>query len=576
MYYPARIMDMLDDEPKLLEIQFGELDAADLRMSVPIESVRTRLQISEECLITYEGRPTRGVVIGTVDDKESGGYAVEILLHDELLQLEMSPQYIQRLWDHGEILRYGVRMSTEAKFLREVETKKTTTEPFMLQHEEKIRAHSESDAKILHTVPSLDPANVYATRVYFKNSAGWSEASPELQFSIGVASLPDAPLIPEPHSVSSESITLRISGVAKASRRLSVQVQKVQEKGQNARKRDWKSAAEIDLEGADSEELTLVKLSDLAPATMYAVRARTGNAVGWSNFSKQQWITTDQAAPSPPANFRVKTLGVFGTRTMKGDLCLLWDPPENRHGSHVDSYSVEFRANRQGDFQGLQKAASSLHAVRVPPSIFMPGSLFEFRVRAHSSAGMSKYASLELETVAQKPPAPIPPFLAQKPTVKTVSLSWNPSTFPCSDAVLSWTVRLKSVANEDIVLEKSHSAHPSKKKNKKKKKKMTKNVHNKPLVTFRNLDQGTSWKASLRATTSAGDGAWSDEIIVATVEARILPQVPGAPFLVDRGEEHLTLAWEPNDDAHQADHSRIYILEMATGGKGNGKFTILN
>ena len=269
----------------------------------------------------------------------------------------------------------------------------------------------------------------------------------------------------------------------------------------------------------------------------------------------------------------MKTLGVFGTRTMKGDLCLLWDPPENRHGSHVDSYSVEFRANRQGDFQGLQKAASSLHAVRVPPSIFMPGSLFEFRVRAHSSAGMSKYASLELETVAQKPPAPIPPFLAQKPTEKTVSLSWNPSTFPCSDAVLSWTVRLKSVANEDIVLEKSHSAHPSKKKNKKKKKKMTKNVHNKPLVTFRNLDQGTSWKASLRATTSAGDGAWSDEIIVATVEARILPQVPGAPFLVDRGEEHLTLAWEPNDDAHQADHSRIYILEMATGGKGNGKFT---
>ena len=194
MYYPARIMDMLDDEPKLLEIQFGELDAADLRMSVPIESVRTRLQISEECLITYEGRPTRGVVIGTVDDKESGGYAVEILLHDELLQLEMSPQYIQRLWDHGEILRYGVRMNTEAIFLREVETKKTTTEPFMLQHEEKIRAHSESDAKILHTVPSLDPANVYATRVYFKNSAGWSEASPELQFSIGAASLPDAPL----------------------------------------------------------------------------------------------------------------------------------------------------------------------------------------------------------------------------------------------------------------------------------------------------------------------------------------------------------------------------------------------
>ena len=67
----------------LLEIQFGELDAADLRMSVPIESVRTRRQISEECLITYEGRPTRGVVIGTVDDKESGGYAVEILLHDD-------------------------------------------------------------------------------------------------------------------------------------------------------------------------------------------------------------------------------------------------------------------------------------------------------------------------------------------------------------------------------------------------------------------------------------------------------------------------------------------------------------
>ncbi|XP_054283686.1 fibronectin type-III domain-containing protein 3a isoform X2 [Macrosteles quadrilineatus] len=268
--------------------------------------------------------------------------------------------------------------------------------------------------------------------------------------------------------------------------------------------------------------------TDLRRHTNYKFRLRAQNEEGSSQWSEEVSYRTLPGRPAPPTRPYVK--GRVHAHSFK----VKWEPPNDRGGTDITSYSVQLKKN--GEFVAVYAGPDTECVV----DRLSPGTAYEVRVCCESAGGTSDYSdSLVVATEATCPGQCAPPRLHGKPRPYSVSLKWNYPEVDGGAPVSECEIMVRTPNVEDRIAYRGKDTE----------------------CTVTSLSPGHSYAFLLRANNRVGAGAWSEPLEVCSGNAP--PDAPGAPTCVARSGGVVACSW----DEPRANGAPItdYRLEMGHG-----------
>ena len=266
-----------------------------------------------------------------------------------------------------------------------------------------------------HTVTSLTTGNSYGFRYKARNAYGWGEYSEAA--TLLVATEPATPSF-APTFTSSTDTELTIG----------LSVDAVENNGSvilefSLEVSDGLDAfAVVDSYDAVSSSHTLTVGTDgLVTGTVYNLRYRARNALGWGNYSP---ILLSAALIGPPAQPSLPTrLDVASDETQ---LAVVWDPvaDEAAPGGVITGYRLYMAEGSSGQFALVYDGTGF-------PTIFLrvitdltTGSLYRFKVSAFNLNGEGPLSD-EMQTRACQAPAQMDAPLRVDSTMVSLTLQWE-------------------------------------------------------------------------------------------------------------------------------------------------------
>ena len=275
-------------------------------------------------------------------------------------------------------------------------------------------------------------------------------------------------------------------------------------------------------------------ITGLSPNTAYEVQVRAANSVGDGQWSPSGTATTEAVAP--PGAPGVPT---FSART-HNSFTAAWSAPTVTGGAAVTSYTLRYRTGG-GTWTTVTGIATRSQRV----TGLTVGATYEVQVAARNTGGLGDYSgsgTVVLQDVPSTPNAPTGVSRTETGGATTRRIVWS-WTAPASDlTITSYDFRWRRFGTNTWTT--------------------ISNLTNRTR-TITGLLVGTNYQAQVRATSTAGDSAWSASGTVATSSV-IVPAAPNAPTTQANSRTEIAVAWTaPTNNGGQAPTS--YDLQYRTG-----------
>jgi len=198
-----------------------------------------------------------------------------------------------------------------------------------------------------------------------------------------------------------------------------------------------------------------------------------------------------------------------------GRVSLSWTAPANTGSSAITDYVIQYSSNGGSNWLPFSDAASS--ATTVVVTGLTNGTAYIFRVAAVNAAGTGEWSAPSASVTPLALPLASAPSLAGTRGDGSVTLTWTPP-FNGGSPISGY------------VIERTVNGVPT-----------TQTVGNVTTATLSGLGNGTPHDFRVAAVTAAGQGAWSNTVVLTPLAA------PGTPtgLAAEVGDGSVTLSWTP-------------------------------
>jgi len=266
------------------------------------------------------------------------------------------------------------------------------------------------------------------------------------------------------------------------------------------------------------DKRTFYTLSGLTNGTEYQVAVAAINSQGTGAWS-------DAVSTTPSAGEPAQVDGIVATAG-NASISLAWNEPNN-FGAAITTYTVQWKSGSQAYASGRQaKPTTNSGSI----ASLTNGTEYTIRIRATNSVGDGAWSE-EVTATPVAPPAAVPDKvgLVAGVVASATSITWSWSA-PSNNgaAISSYDVRVRETGGSWPT---SGFGEPATNE-----------------YTSTSLTTGTAYEASVRATNSEGDGAWSD------ASAAVTPQATPAAAVITatQGNKLVSIAWTAPDNGGSA------------------------
>ena len=272
-------------------------------------------------------------------------------------------------------------------------------------------------------------------------------------------------------------------------------------------------------------------ITSLTNGQSYQVQVQAKNSAGsgpWSDAA----TATPQPSVSVPGQPDAPTLTAGNTQ-----IEVEWTAPAN-NGAAITDYDVEYRQGSSGNYTDWPHSGTTLNTTITG---LTNDQSYEVRVRASNSAGAGPWSDAATATPTASPSAPDKPVVTLTPGNAEIEVEW---TAPANNgaAITDYDVQYRQGTSGGWT-DKPHTGTTR-------------------STTIESLTNGQSYQVQVRATNSAGPGAWSDAV---TATPRTVPGKPAVTLTA--GDTQITANW-PEPDTNGAAITD-YDVEYRQGTSGN-------
>ncbi len=246
----------------------------------------------------------------------------------------------------------------------------------------------------------------------------------------------------------------------------------------------------------------------LTPGTTYTYVIRAVNAEGEGQWSTDASAQTASTAPAAVSDLAAAVDATYGAT----EIDLTWTAP-NPHGEDIRGYELQRKAG-SGSYANVSTTIGA-SATSYSDTGLAPSTAYTYQIRAVNSEGEAGWSNEESATTqASQAPSRITDLSATSQTSHEVELTWSAPASIGGAAITGYTLQRKvgSGSYEDIATSTIEAGDTS--------------------YSDTGLTPEVTYTYRIRASSSVGDGAWSNEASALTVRA----ERPSVPFDV-RGEQ---------------------------------------
>ncbi len=276
-------------------------------------------------------------------------------------------------------------------------------------------------------------------------------------------------------------------------------------------------------------------ITGLTNGQSYQVQVQAKNSAGSGPWSASA-TATPQPSVSAPGQPDAPTLTAGNTQ-----IEVEWTAPAN-NGAAITDYDVEYRQGTSGNYTDWPHTGTTLNTTITG---LTNGQSYQVRVRATNSAGSGPWSDAATATPTASPSAPDKPVVTLTPGNVEIEVEW---TEPANNgaAITDYDVQYRQ-GNSGGWTDKPHTGTTR-------------------STTIDSLTNGQSYQVRVRATNSAGSGAWSDAATATpTASPRTVPVKPAVTLTA--GNTQITANW-PEPDTNGAAITD-YDVEYRQGTSGN-------
>ena len=272
-------------------------------------------------------------------------------------------------------------------------------------------------------------------------------------------------------------------------------------------------------------------ITSLTNGQLYQVQVQAKNSAGsgpWSDVA----TATPQPSVSVPDKPDAPTLTAGNTQ-----IEVEWTAPAN-NGAAITDYDVEYRQGTSGNYTDWPHTGTTLNTTITG---LTNDQAYQVRVRATNSAGSGPWSDPATATPTTSPSAPDKPVVTLTPGNAEIEVEW---TEPDNNgaAITDYDVQYRQ-GNSGGWTDKPHTGTTR-------------------STTIESLTNGQSYQVQVRATNSAGTGAWSD---AATATPRTVPGKPDVTLTAGNNQIEVEWTAPANNGAAITD----YDVEYRQGTSGN-------
>lgn len=253
----------------------------------------------------------------------------------------------------------------------------------------------------------------------------------------------------------------------------------------------------------------------LSPSTRYYYRVKAANSAGDSNYSNIADATTFSAPASPPsAPSSLATIVISSTQ-----IDLSW----NDNSSNEDDFKLE-RSTDGNTFAPLVTLGANV--TNYNDTGLLPSTQYWYRVKAHNSAGDSNYSNVAFATTQAAPvipPAAPTGLIATAASSSVINLIWTDNS---NNEIEFWIER--SINNNVNFVQIATVAAG--------------------VSSYSNigLTANTTYFYRVRASNTAGQSGFSNEVNATTQAASPIPTAPSGLVVTGTTQTTVSLAWTDN------------------------------
>ncbi|KFM66966.1 Phosphotidylinositol phosphatase PTPRQ, partial [Stegodyphus mimosarum] len=247
-------------------------------------------------------------------------------------------------------------------------------------------------------------------------------------------------------------------------------------------------------------------IKHLVPYSNYSVQVQALTKAGAGKWSESNTFRTAEGVPSAPQNLKISDI----TNT---SIHIEWDEPQSPAGD-ILNYTVEWTNVENGNIDRSNASESPYHIKQL-----VPYSNYSVRVQAVTKAGPGNWSEIKTFRTAEGVPLSPPKPEIVNVTDSTIIIKWS-EPLPSRGPVLDYTVE---TINKNTSNEKQYT---------------TENVN----FVIKELNAYTDYSIRVRGRTAAGNGSWSEELLIRTKSG--VPSTPLNPKAKDCTNTSILIQWE--------------------------------
>ena len=293
---------------------------------------------------------------------------------------------------------------------------------------------------------------------------------------------------------------------------------------------------------ADADD-TMRMLTALNNNRTYNLQMRAGNAQGYGDWSDPaEFSTSTSTTPSEPLN-------VHTTMKTGMSFSIAWDTPLDNGGRQIEGYVVEYKTSEETEYT-IQSPVVIRRAII---SGLEAEETYNIRVKAFNNLGDGRYSTVYTDVTTTAVPGQMaaPRIIDNTLDQDSVQLIWAQPLVNFI-GIDDYDLRYRHTDSETVYVAVPHDG-----------------IATTSVVT--GLIGSTTYRFSVRAGNTFGEGDWSNELVFTTPAATGTPSRPAMPTLVTRTSDDFTFAW-----LQPATVSPILAYQYRWRGRNDGVWQTVN